>query len=125
MAKVSEVFERYYQALVSTLPMKDDNFTSKLRKRNLLAGGIIDSLATLGTSKERASYFLDYVIKQKIDEDHLPFDKLLGVMEESNFQHVKELAVKIKTDYKWSLKCMFTRNLHTVIVFCLTCYLYS
>ena len=106
MAKLSNVLEKYYQALVSYLPMKDAVFAYKLGTKNLLPEGIIDTLATLDTSKEQASYFLDNTIKQKINEDHTPFDRLLIVMEESKYNSVKELAAKIRCDYQWCLKCM-------------------
>jgi len=107
MATVSQLFKQYYQALVSSLPMKDAVFACKLMEKGLLPSNVIDELGTLDTSEERAAYFLDKVIERKIDEKSISFDALLVVMEKSTHDSVKQLAMKIKHDYKWCIKCTY------------------
>jgi len=102
MAKACEIFQKYSPALVELLPMTDDDFIHKLKENNLLSDEIIETLKTLNGRNgrnEKASYFLDNVIKLKINEDNIPFDNLLSVMEECQREEVKGLALRIKADY--------------------------
>ena len=55
------------------------------------------------TSADKAVLFLDSVIEPSVTSDGgSSFDKLLHVMEDSEYQHVKELAEMIRTCRKRS-----------------------
>ena len=110
MAKKSalELFEHYYQALISSLPTKDPNFIEDLFKHDLLTEDIKSKLETLSGLQERTSYFLDYVIKPDlVVGSNVYFDKLLNIMKNSNYDNVKELARKVEMDYDINAKCKF------------------
>ena len=93
----SELFEKHYQAFVATLPMKSVSFLAQLEEHSLLPTDIMDMLDSMKTSAERASYFLDTMIKPEIsDSSNEGFNMLLRVMRKSNYDHVKDLAFKIK-----------------------------
>ena len=99
MAKLTavEVFEHYYQALVSALPMKHEGFVINLQQHNLLPADTISFLASLNTSREKASYFLDHIVKPELDT-HTCFDALLEIMIESGYDDIKELGAKMKSE---------------------------
>ena len=90
----SEVFQQFYSKLVETLPMDDPNFTAKLYSARLLSSYLKEYVESRSpaTRTEKATRFLDQVIKPSVTS----FDKLLHVMEDSEYQHVKELAEQIK-----------------------------
>jgi len=95
----SELFEKYYQALVETLPMKAVSFLAQLEEHSLLPTDIMDTLDSLKASAERASYFLDTIIKPGIcDNNNERFNMLLRVMRKSNYDHVRDLAIRIKPE---------------------------
>ena len=102
MAKRSarELFDHYYQGLVHCLPMKNSTFVSQLRKFNLISGNEVSTaLESLSTSAEKASYFLDCVIKPSLAvSGDTCFSTLLTVMTESTMDNVVELAETIKTE---------------------------
>jgi len=105
MAKKSatEVFEHYYHAIVSTLPMKNYGFMKNLEANNLLPSHIKDSLETLITITEKAAYFLDNTIKAELSYNiHTCFDKLLTVMMESDCDDMKDLATRIKSELPYA-----------------------
>ena len=77
--------------------MDDPNFTVKLYSARLLSSYLkeyVESRQSSATRPEKATLFLDQVIKPSMTS----FDKLLHVMEDSEYQHVKELAEQIKMD---------------------------
>ena len=90
----SEVFQQFYSKLVETLPMDDPNFTAKLYSARLLSSYLKEYVESRSpaTRTEKATRFLDQVIKPSVTS----FDKLLHVMEDSEYQHVKEVAGEIK-----------------------------
>ena len=93
-----KVFENYYQALVSTLPMRDEQFVVKLQKHNLLSDSVIKTtLTSLSTSREKASYFLDYVIKPKLHTGNC-FDELLKLMTDSDYEEMQDLGTKVTSE---------------------------
>ena len=95
----SELFEKHYQAFVATLPMKSVSFLAQLEEHSLLPTDIMDMLDSMKTSAERASYFLDTMIKPEIsDSSNEGFNMLLRVMRKSNYDHVKDLSFRIKPD---------------------------
>ena len=93
-----EIFQQFYSKLVETLPMDDPYFTAKLYSARLLSSYLKEYVESRSpaTRTEKATHFLDQVIKPSITS----FDKLLQVMEDSEYQHVKELAEGIKTSLR-------------------------
>ena len=91
-----EIFQQFYSKLVDALPMDDPNFTVKLYSAHLLSSYLKEYVESRSsaTRTEKATRFLDQVIKPSVTS----FDKLLHVMEDSEYQHVKELAEEIKID---------------------------
>ena len=97
----SEVFKKFYVQLVKKLPMNDTLFTAELFANDLLPGDQKERVESLPTKSDKASYFLDHVIKPSVtSDDGSSFDKLLNVMEDSDHQGVKELAKLIRTSLR-------------------------
>ena len=95
----ADVFEKYYQAIISSLPMKDVTFLAELQRRYLLFDHIRTVLQSLSTSKEMASYLVDNVIKPGLNNDIMnTFDKLLLVMEGSSFDNVSKLGTVVNKE---------------------------
>ena len=85
----SEVFQQFYSKLVETLPMDDAVFVAKLFSNRI--------------SADKAVLFLDSVIEPSVTSDGgSSFDKLLHLMEYSEYQHLKELVVQIRTSLRQS-----------------------
>ena len=96
-----EVFKEFYSKLVKTLPMNDDNFIAELYSHDLLPDGPKEHIESRTTGGQKATYFLDHVIKPSVTSDGgSGFDKLLNVMEESEYQGMKELAEQIRTSIR-------------------------
>ena len=78
--------------------MDDPNFTAKLYSARLLSSYLKEYVESRSpaTRTEKAARFLDQVIKPSMTS----FDKLLHVMEDSEYQHVKELAEEIRTSLR-------------------------
>ena len=74
-------------------------FTAELFSNDLLPGDLKNQLKLVHrTSADKAVLFLDSVIEPSVTSDGgSSFDKLLHVMEDSEYQHVKELAKEITT----------------------------
>ena len=100
----SEVFQQFYSKLVETLPMDDAVFVAKLFSNDLLPGDLKNQLKLVHrTSADKAGLFLDSVIEPSVTSDGgSSFDKLLHVMEDSEYQHLKELVVQIRTSLRQS-----------------------
>ena len=93
-----ELFHHCYQNLVHSLPMENETFITELKKHGLLSEDISTKMVSK-TSVERASYFLDNVIKPDLCNNHvLSFNKLLKIMKESELENVKELTITIKSE---------------------------
>ena len=108
MAKRSalDLFEYYYQALIFSLPMKDDSFVEDLTKYDLLTGGFKAKLEALSINRERSSYFLDNIIKAGLAVgDKTCFVNLLTVMDNCKYDNVKDLAKQIESEYDADAKC--------------------
>ena len=96
---ITRVFEKYYKAIVSSLPMKNKTFLAELKIQSLLSDHTESALQSFNTSKEMALYFVDNVIKSDLREGiNSSFDKLLSVMLECSRNHVKELATGILSE---------------------------
>ena len=82
--------------------MDDTLFIAKLFTNDLLPGDLKSQLKLLHrTSADKAALFLDSVIEPSvIRDDGSSFDKLLNVMEGSDFEGVKELAKQIRTSVR-------------------------
>ena len=95
----SEAFQQFYSKLVKTLPMDDAVFTAELFSNDLLPGDLKNQLKLVHrTSADKAVLFLDSIIEPSVTSDGgSSFDKLLHVMEDSEYQHVKELAQEIRS----------------------------
>ena len=95
----TELFQQFYSKLVESLPMDDVKFIAKLYSNGLLPGDLRNKLKLLHrTSADKATLFLDSVIEPSVTSDGgKMFDKLLNVMEDSEYDHVKELARIIRT----------------------------
>ena len=95
----AEVFEHYSQGIMYSLPMNNVSFMVELQKHDLLPVHIYDELKLLNKSTEKASYFLDNVIKAELLKDnvHTSLNELLTVMMESGYDNMKELATKVKS----------------------------
>ena len=94
----SEVFKEFYSKLVEMLPMNDAIFIAKLYSGGLLSNDTKEHIESLTTEGKKAMYFLDHVIKPSLTSDGgSTIDKLLNVMEDSEYQGMKKLAEQIKT----------------------------
>jgi len=92
-----KIFNKYTEKLIKCLPMNDVCFIAKLSNHKLLPGDTKDQLKAKPTPAEKASYFLDNVIKPALDiDDTSSFDSLLSVMEHCGYTHVEKLAREIK-----------------------------
>ena len=108
MAKKSatELFERYYTALVFSLPIKDADFMYELLKNDLLCPDFNSKLESLTVHSERSSYFLDNIIKPGIEVDNSRcFVSLLTAMKRNKHDNVKDLATKIEKELNIDVKC--------------------
>ena len=93
-----DVFVKYNEKLVETLPMDDQMFIERLFSDGLLPGNLKQQVQSQTTSKEKAAYFLDHKINPDVTIiDFTSFDKLLQAMENYGSHSSKELAKEIKT----------------------------
>jgi len=94
-----EVFKKYAERLIKCLPMNDVHFIAMLSNHKLLPGDTNNQLNAKPTPAEKASYFLNNVIKPALDiDDTSSFDNLLSVMKHCGYDHVEKLAHKIKSE---------------------------
>ena len=87
-------------SVVVLLPMDDVRFITKLYSERLLPSNLLSQVNLAHkTSADKAVLFLDSVIKPSVTIDGgSSFDKLLDVMRDSEYQHVKELAKRIRQE---------------------------
>ena len=98
MSKQALVFQQYYCKLVEILPMNDSTFIAELVPHDLLPGDLKHQLKAQNTPKDKATHFLDNVIKPSVTSGvGNSFDQLLVVMKNSDYKTVKELH-KLITD---------------------------
>ena len=102
----SELFKDYYRTLVYSLPMKDATFMDELLKHGLLTADLKIKLESLSMHNQRASYFLDTVIKFRLTVgNNRCFVNLLTIMKSSTHDNVKELAKEIENELAVDTKC--------------------
>ena len=95
----------YYHILASSLPMDDSSFIAELSNHNLLPGNVTALLESLSTSKEKASYFLNNIIKAQLeDNDNTYFCKLLAVIAKTGRSNLTNLAAMIFSAAKFKRK---------------------
>ena len=83
------------------LPMNDVTFLSKLVSANLLPGNVRDQVKSKSTPKDKAVHFLDYVIQPSVTTGvGNSFDDLIKLMEDSEYNGVKEMAKLIRSKLK-------------------------
>ena len=87
-----------YSLLVEMLPMNDAIFIAQLYANGLLPGDLKNQLnLPHRTSADKAVLFLDSVIEPSVTSDGgSNSDKLLNVMEDSEYKHLKKLAEVIR-----------------------------
>ena len=92
-----KVFNNNYEKLL-TLPMDDSIFIAQLTTNGLLPGDTGRSIEAKSTPADKASYFLNHITKPSLDIGNVnSFNILLSVMEQCEYNHVKELALEIKS----------------------------
>ena len=92
-----EAYDYFLEKLVKCLRMNDTLFIAELSQKKLLPGDTKSKIEALPTAAKKAEHLLDNVIKPALDIDnHSSFDRLLSVMENCDYDDVKELAYKIK-----------------------------
>ena len=98
MAYVRTVYRNHVEKMVKCLPMDDSHFIANLSTRQLLPGDIESKIEALPTQSDKASYFLNHVIKPALDiEDISDFHELLSIMQNCGYKHVQKLATTIKS----------------------------
>ena len=98
---IMDLFDNHYQELIHLLPMNNETFLTELREHYLLSDDMNTKMESL-TASERASYFLVSVIKPELQDNNvLNFHKLLNIMRKSKLEKVKELSIKIKSEYAY------------------------
>ena len=103
-----EVYEKYTETLVRTLPMDDVTFTTRLFSCGLLPSGVYDKMKSLGNETEKAEYFLNKIIKAAFDiDDTDDFNKLLTVMEECDYNRLRNLAGKMKSNLSKEMNYLY------------------
>ena len=94
----AEVFQHFYVQLVKKLPMHDSIFIAQLFSRDLLPGDSKDQIQSKATRADKTMYFLDHLIKPSLSNTFAgSFNKLLKVMEDSEYDEVNELAKLMTT----------------------------
>ena len=128
MSQIKTIYVNYVDKLVECLPMDDTLFITKLSTQHLLPGDTESKIKALLTQADKASYFLNHVIKPAlVIDDTCGFRKLLSVMQECDYEHVKKLSRQISNDIKLkagnahctgvhSFVCMHACNVRTTYI---------
>ena len=100
MAQVyKKVYTSFMPKLVTGLPMSDVLFITELSTNNLLPGNMQATVTSLSTPADKSSHFLSNIIKPALDSGFTDgFDKLLNIMEASEYLHLQVLAAEIKAE---------------------------
>lgn len=95
-----KVYKDYCEKLLQ-LPMQDATFIAKLATKNLLPGNTESKIEAESIPVNKASCFLNSVIKPSLDVDNTnSFKRLLSVMKQCEYDFIKELAVEIESVLK-------------------------
>ena len=96
-----EVFRQFYVKLVKKLPMDDPLFSAELFACGLLPGDLKQKIKAEKTQANKATCFLDDRISSDVSVGNsTSFNKLLDVMQDSEYDSLKALAEDIKTALK-------------------------
>ena len=102
----TELLDKYYHALIFSLPMKDAEFLDNLCQTSLIIEQFRHDLESFSVHKERVSYFLDHVISPGIkDGNNTNFIKLLTVMKNSGHDNVSDLAKLMEAECTMDVIC--------------------
>ena len=85
------IIDKFYEKLVTCLPMDDATFRASLRTAGLLPGDLKSAVTSKSTRAEMAEHFLDCGINNNIES----FSQLLTVMKNSKHDKLKALASEI------------------------------
>ena len=97
MSSIVDVFQENYPKLMRALPMNDEYFIAELYARKLLPGNLKATIKPLPTGAEKASTFLDDVIRSSLENnDCTRFHALLRLMMEHDDVTVKKLGERIR-----------------------------
>ena len=92
-----KLFRNNFEKLL-TLPMDDSTFIAKLTTNKLLPGDTGGKIEAQSTLADKASYFLNHIIKPSLDVGIVDsLNRLLSVMEQCDYDHIKQLALEIKS----------------------------
>lgn len=92
-----KAFDEFRPKLVQCLPLKDAFFLAELTKQHLFPANLKEVVMKASTQTDAATIFLDKAIKGPLDAGSgEAFEKLLLVMEKSDFMLLKKLAKSIK-----------------------------
>ena len=116
MTNIKAVYDSYVEKLVKCLPMDDAYFIAKLSTQQLLPGDTESKIKALATQADKASYFLNHVIKPALSiDDTSEFNKLLCIMQECGYNHVKSLSYKIQYEFGDRSKQEFGMYMHIYV----------
>ena len=127
----THLFECYYSDLLRFLYMNDVNFILALHKHELLNGDVQNALLSVSTTSEKASYFLENVMKPGINYEK--FRKLLSAMKNSIHNNVIDLAYQLQLQLillqnnnteKVKSKCFILRMCSYIIYYTLAIFYY-
>lgn len=77
------VFTKYYEKLVSSMPMKDAIFIAKMYSKSLFPGDLKAQVETKSSSQDAAAYFLDNSIQKDLKNGRAKsFMKVLSTLME-------------------------------------------
>ena len=96
--QIEKAFTKFFDSLISILPMNDTVFIARLNSAGLLTEEMKCTILTTERTQERAGCFLKFVLEAN-KSDHSSIQRLITVMEESaDYPEVQELALEMKID---------------------------
>ena len=113
MSSIIDVFQENYLNLMRALelPMNDEYFMGELYTRKLLPGNLKATIKALSTGAEKASKFLDDVIKPSLESnDCTKFHTLLRVMMKNDDVTIKKLAERIRSSLNETIRCALNQT---------------
>ena len=100
-----KVYEKYFEKLVTVLPMDDVQFIARLTANHLLPSGVDDYIKSLPTKSDKAYHLLKNIINSSLDIDETKeFTNLIATMEKCGYPHIEKLANQMKSELQIKLK---------------------
>ena len=94
-----KVYEKYFEKLVTVLPMDDVRFIARLTTNHLLPSGVDDYIKSLPTKSDKTDYLLKNIVKSSLDIDQTAeFTNLIATMEKCGYPHIERLANEMKSN---------------------------